>query len=106
MKIIAFILSVYILGLTVLPCSDNETNPNDVETIVSIQADAIDHSNDNNLEDLCPPFCSCHCCHVHTIDFGISNYTPFIVDNYLKIFSHFDSPGKDFTNSLLQPPQA
>ncbi len=56
MRLFAFILSLFILTLSFVPCSDNEDcNTPDL----SLNSDHSDH--DHN-EDSCTPFCSCSCC--------------------------------------------
>ena len=102
MKILAFILSVYILALNFAPCEDSSGIDNDIKVEVS-QGGNSNH--DHSDLDLCSPFCQCHCCHVHTI---YSNLSEFEVNTDIistSIFLHFDSFGKDIPNSILQPPQ-
>ncbi|NOY47654.1 hypothetical protein MNBD_BACTEROID02-1257 [hydrothermal vent metagenome] len=102
MKFLAFILSIYILALNFAPCEDNVTVGNDVNVEVSQSGD-IDHSH-NNL-DLCSPFCQCHCCHVHVTYLNLEDFTAPLQKIPTDIFLHFDSLGKDITNSILQPPR-
>ncbi|MDT0642540.1 DUF6660 family protein [Zunongwangia sp. F363] len=107
MKIIAFILSLYVFGLNLLACNDNDSSEisSDSEiTAVSFQEMDVDHSH-NQTADLCPPFCSCHCCHVHTVDFGSSNFEPLITDIPSKAFVHFDNLGDEPILSFLDPPR-
>lgn len=102
MKFLAFILSIYIFALNLALCEDNVALDNIVNTEI-LQAIGDDHQNQDS--DLCSPFCQCHCCHVHILDFGIASFNPF-QDTILKEnFSHFDSLGKDIHYSLLQPPK-
>ncbi|WP_339652554.1 DUF6660 family protein [uncultured Maribacter sp.] len=102
MKTIAFILSIYFLALNFVPCSDS-ANALDETQKVSVS----DFNGDHDQEcELCSPFCQCHCCHVHTVDFGLANFKPFLPSVSQKIFAHFDSLGKDISHSLLQPPRA
>ncbi|MAY21308.1 MAG: hypothetical protein CMC74_00825 [Flavobacteriaceae bacterium] len=101
MKFLVVILSFYFLALNVVPCSDAE-KINDDSQVVTVTDFEGDHDQDC---ELCSPFCQCHCCHVHTLDFGIASFNPF-QDTILKEnFSHFDSLGKDIRHSLLQPPK-
>ena len=55
MKAISAILSIYLLGLIVVPCTDVHaiSNPNITIEIVN----ALDQH-----VDLCSPFCFCDCC--------------------------------------------
>jgi uncharacterized protein DUF6660 len=102
-KIITIILSFYILALNVLPCNDTTVDVNNSQTEVVF---SLDWDHNHNASDLCPPFCSCHCCHVHTIDFGSSNFTSINPGIYSEIFAYSDSPGEELTFSLFQPPRA
>ena len=106
-KIMALILSLYVLGLNLLACNDNDTsqlNSDSEVTVIAAQDLDFDHSHDK-VVDLCPPFCSCHCCHVHTVDFGSSHFEPLIVEIPSKAFAHFDSSAEEPILSFLDPPK-
>jgi hypothetical protein len=106
MKIVSFILSLFLLGATFIPCTDLAA----VSTGQSLQQLEVqlaqqDHEDAHtNSFDLCTPFCSCHCCHTHVtyneaaLDLKVDNsstagYT--LYPNYLPI-SFF---------SIWQPPK-
>lgn len=59
MKFFAYIFSIYILALSVMPCSD-ASNDCRSKTEVAERADAHSHKSDHN--DTCSPFCTCTCC--------------------------------------------
>ncbi len=101
MKFIAFILSTYILALNLSPCEDNIPSASDVKVEIS-QAEDNGHKD----LDLCSPFCQCHCCHVHTIDFGLTSFEPLVAIISSEIFTHFDSLGEEIQYSIFQPPRA
>ncbi|WP_084217688.1 DUF6660 family protein [Nonlabens marinus] len=101
MRIFAIILSIYFLALNVVPCSDAANNTDDTQVVTVIDIDG-DHDQDC---ELCSPFCQCHCCHVHTIDFGLMAFEPYQSPISSKIFTSFQNHGKDFLTSLFQPPQ-
>ena len=101
-KILAFILSIYILGLNFAPCEDSDVSAIDVTVEVSQIVDADQGHSDL---DFCSPFCQCHCCHVHTIHFNLSDIVLNSSTISTNLFLHFDSLGKDIPNSILQPPQ-
>lgn len=92
---------MYFLALNFVPCSDSANAPDETQE-VSVSDFNGDH--DQKCE-LCSPFCQCHCCHVHTVDFGIANFKPFQPSINQEKFVHFDSLGKDISHSLLQPPR-
>ncbi|MEO2052212.1 MAG: DUF6660 family protein [Allomuricauda sp.] len=101
MKFFTVILSIYVLALNVVPCSDAGNVTEDSQGVYLVQFDG-EHS--ENCE-LCSPFCQCHCCHVHTIHFGIAKFELLQATIPQDNFAHFDSIGKDITFSLFQPPQ-
>ncbi|WP_231919720.1 DUF6660 family protein [Salegentibacter salegens] len=103
----AFILSLYVMGLNFLACNDSDSsqvNSDSEITMVNVQNLDIDHSHDK-VADLCPPFCSCHCCHVHTVDFGSSNFRPLITEIPSKAFVHFDSSVEEPILSFFDSPK-
>lgn len=62
MRFLSFILSLYVLALSVVPCLDDASY--DVNSFgVEISHTSHDHNHDNSNEsDLCTPFCTCACC--------------------------------------------
>ncbi|MCF6280129.1 MAG: hypothetical protein L3J14_07260 [Flavobacteriaceae bacterium] len=100
MKLIAFILSLYILALNFTICTDIEDS-NMLKTEIT---QSQDHEH-NTSKDLCSPFCYCQCCQVLATN-------PLSFDFKLDInrvsnqtFLHFDSLGKEITFTILQPPR-
>ena len=59
MKILAFIMSCYMLALGCFPCGDsnecNETRQQKIST-------ASQHQAHEHQDEACTPFCSCACC--------------------------------------------
>ncbi|MDT0651183.1 MULTISPECIES: DUF6660 family protein [Autumnicola] len=100
MKIFTIILSLYFLALNFAPCSDTVPDSDDTQLEFSQTTDA-----DHNDSDLCSPFCQCHCCHVHTIDFELMTFEPFQDPISNMILTSFQHHGKDFHTSLFQPPR-
>jgi hypothetical protein len=59
MKYLAFIFSVYMTILAVLPCQDN------TDVIARVMQVSIQKSHspgDERAQEACPPFCTCSCC--------------------------------------------
>lgn len=103
-KLLTFIFGLYILTLNALPCTDvNADVVSDTSQTEFVSASNLDHN--HSASDLCPPFCTCHCCHVHTVDFGSVNFKPINTEISSKIFIHFDSIGEEPIYSLLDPPR-
>lgn len=59
MRLFAYIFSIYILALSVMPCSD-AYNDCESDTTYKEYSQAHNHSTDHN--DNCSPFCTCTCC--------------------------------------------
>jgi len=85
-----------------MPCNDTSMYVDNSQIEVAFNPD-LDHS--HTAFDQCPPFCTCHCCHVHTIDFGSSNFQPLISEISSEVLGHSDNLGQDISFSLLQPPK-
>ena len=102
MRILALLLSIYILALNFAPCEDSGGTTIDANTEISQNADnGHQHSND----DLCSPFCQCCCCHMNAINYPFADNSLSPVDISSKLFLHFESLGKDYHTSILQPPR-
>lgn len=103
MKTITLILSLFFLGMNIVPlaCMDN----NDDTSVFETHTAANNETDDSGTVDLCPPFCSSHCCHVHTIDFEVTVFEPIILDLHSVIFADIIGISKDVSLALLQPPQ-
>ena len=101
MKIFAFILSLYILVLTAIPCID-ETQDNTLHKIELSQNTTGNHQNDT---DHCSPFCVCYCCispiiyQAYTIRFNCFSFTQKHYPGYKTIYI------SSFYSSVWQPPE-
>ncbi|MBC35797.1 MAG: hypothetical protein CL663_07150 [Bacteroidetes bacterium] len=58
MKIVAIILSIYVLALTAMPCNDSHRDDFNFD---NIEFTELDHDQFDNI-DTCTPFCYCNCC--------------------------------------------
>lgn len=102
MKILALILSIYILALNLAPCDDNGTLDNETKFEISQTADN-DHQHQGS--DMCSPFCICQCCHINATYLKNVDFTLTSTLISREVFYHFNGLEKDFNASLLQPPQ-
>ena len=59
MKIFTLIFSLYLLGLSCLPCGDKEECTVKAGTTISAP---INHDKHNQETEHCTPFCTCSCC--------------------------------------------
>jgi hypothetical protein len=102
MRFFAFIFSVYIFGLTLVPCVDRP-DPDAGCKVVLTQTGNDQHANDI---DQCSPFCSCECCVTLVIqqDSSVHFDTFFMPQEYhsTEYVSAFPS---DYLNAIWQPPQ-
>lgn len=62
LRFIAVILSLFILSLLTVPCSDDISY-----TDVTIENLAHNHESSSNTHDNCSPFCACNCCKTYTV---------------------------------------
>ncbi|QDO94716.1 hypothetical protein FNB79_12335 [Formosa sediminum] len=102
MKFLTLLFSVYVLALNFAPCQDNVSLCSDCTTKISQHSDT---DQDHKTSDDCSPFCQCQCCHIHIVQFNVIEVNFYIPDIYTKQFLHFDSHGKDYVQTLLQPPR-
>lgn len=92
------------------PCNDAQTqNSNDniaTAAVIFSPSDnpGIDHSH-SPASDLCPPFCTCHCCHVHTIDFGAISFQALNPEISVANTTYLDKVGDEISRSFLDPPR-
>ena len=102
MKRLTFILGLFILLLSLNPCSDglNEEHQEDNEI-------SMNHNHQEDTDDSCPMTCACSCCGT-TITFELLE--TFILQDYNKIstlvFSDYNSNYRyKILNKIWQPPQ-
>lgn len=100
MKLLSIIFCVYILSLLAYPCQD--------EICVAHTSHAEKSSPHNHHEKdchTCSPFCVCNCCHTNTnvalnaVSINVELPLAFIINTYK------ESPIKDISLSIWQPPK-
>ncbi|HEY9559380.1 MAG TPA: DUF6660 family protein [Anseongella sp.] len=67
MKVVCYILTVYFLSLTGVPCADRAPSsfePDHVSLSISNAGDSCGH---NDAGDNCSTLCGCQCCQVHVL---------------------------------------
>jgi hypothetical protein len=101
MKILAYILSLYILVLTAIPCIDIPYN-NSLQKIELTTKTTDNHQND--IDD-CSPFCTCQCCATPVVfQISIIDFKSFSFSK--KIYSEYTSNYISSLNaSIWQPPK-
>jgi hypothetical protein len=69
-KFLTLFFAVYILLLPCIPCTDAEECDDISKTEISHSADHTDHQDD---DEACNPFCSCACCgHIFVPNFQVN----------------------------------
>ncbi|WP_460474266.1 DUF6660 family protein [Emticicia fontis] len=108
MKILQFILSMYILTLSFLPCGDVE-DCNEVGNVPVIFSQSS-HSEHQDDAEFCSPFCICTCCGTNIsynfhIPFLASEDQPYVFTQNLRVAYKNDSSLSNFFGNIWQPPK-
>jgi hypothetical protein len=102
MKVTTIILSLIILALSTIPCSDGENSEDQYQDTIS-----ANHNHQNDTDDSCPMTCICNCC-------GMAiTYEPLADYNFnlrIKISTELVSTYQtnyrfDYRSNIWQPPQ-
>lgn len=104
MRWLIYILSLYILVLAVLPCTDHLLTPTQID-FAQVAAD----SHDQETHDTCTPLCGCSCCGIHISEVSFFWYeTPLqpVVYKLVNQFFKNHYPISDYNGSIWQPPKA
>ncbi|WP_162926925.1 DUF6660 family protein [Flavobacterium psychrotrophum] len=101
-QISTIFLSVYLLILMVLPCSDAHNTNNSKQT-ADVAANTAEQHKDI---EVCTPFCVCGSCVSAVVLQPLAEYD-FHVPEYfhLEISNFYRSLKSDFSHSIWQPPQ-
>ncbi len=107
MKLFCFIFYIYLVFLSVLPCSDREecAKNNKIEQTVF----AANHHQYSHQAEQCTPFCICSCCGVN----GFELQTPLFKFTEKKGFINKEKQNSiyafvysnEFTSNIWQPPK-
>ena len=105
MKFVNIILSIVILALSCMPCTDMESDKDNLSTEFALNENS--HSHDKQI-DLCSPFCMCSCCSAQ-----VFTYFPITTMNFPLVIGVIKIPlptykpifTSNFFGSIWQPPQ-
>ncbi|PKB18014.1 DUF6660 family protein [Flavobacterium sp. 5] len=103
MKFIHLILSIYIIALSCLPCTDVEGNIGNKRALITTHEKATS----GHQDDICSPFCICNCCH----SFGFYKTADYLVSATIKINRESSKTEyssvflSNFYASIWQPPK-
>ena len=106
MRYFIYILAIYLVSLSSLPCADLEIGSS-AHSVTQHQAEKKSHSHDKE-NDLCSPFCSCGCCGAHVLTYEklvvitFQKWQPVIKKQLPSYTSNFNS---EFYFQIWQPPQ-
>ncbi|MGB5982599.1 MAG: DUF6660 family protein [Nonlabens sp.] len=100
MKWMVAILSMYLLGLNLIPCGDDAIEHDSVENTCNQEPQEHD-------DDLCSPFCCCSCCSIPALDLDTANleWTPVSIEINLHSMYYKNPFWDQFNGWILQPPQ-
>lgn len=105
MKFFTVIFSIYILALSVMPCSDAY---NDCKDNTEFSDNSQSHSHKSDTNDICSPFCTCACCSVS----ANPKFTPFsikitklIAVSKLSFHNREFFLASNFYGNIWQPPK-
>ncbi|MEZ5055222.1 MAG: DUF6660 family protein [Chitinophagales bacterium] len=102
MKYLVFIFSIYVLALSVVPCSDIKNE------CFNQKATEKQHHHNQDADDNCTPFCTCTCC-INGVT--IANPQHLVTDNFYtsttieKIPTFNTQFISSFEGNIWQPPK-
>lgn len=101
MRFFCFILSVYIIGLTAIPCIDKPLHKHVEKSEI---AGKTHHHHDDG--DDCSPFCTCNCCATMVIQQDVFvHFDQFALLQEFKMPEYVSAFTSSYLNSIWQPPQ-
>lgn len=105
MKLLPFLFAIYLLALSLMPCTDSSVCMDGKENVHMELASDTD-SDHHQHEDTCTPFCSCNCC---GISMAILSFEKFVLEAPLKYVSTTSVVNQHattrFLHSFWQPPK-
>lgn len=105
MKVFTIIFSIYILALSIMPCSDAF---NDCNRITTVRESTLAHNHQSDHNDFCSPFCTCSCCSISV--YPNANFVSFSIAKPA-VGSKVAYPIRDFSfvsnfyGNIWQPPK-
>jgi hypothetical protein len=101
LKITAFILSIIVLVLSCMPCTDGGNSMGKAKQEVVKSS----HQQDYPKTDACSPFCSCSCCSGVPIPKVLAKLVLAKVEFKKQYYTFYSSSVKDVSLAIWQPPQ-
>lgn len=88
-----------------MPCDDAVASNEEEKISVSVELDQDQHEKEKGGADDCPPFCQCHCCHVHVVQFYPSGFEVLESQISTLIIQKGDNFEEEIPDSHFQPPR-
>ena len=105
MKFFTFIFAIYIMVLSVIPCSDVHNECSDTKANTEL---AHNHDNQQDQDDNCSPFCFCACCGTSVIvldSLPLSLQVPVFFPTTTKVALRSFFFVSNFYGDIWQPPK-
>ncbi|SFI84512.1 hypothetical protein SAMN05421638_1151 [Kaistella treverensis] len=96
MKIFAFLLSLFFMALTVVPCSDAASGFGDK---VCVAEDVHLEQSQDEHTDLCTPFCVCNCC---GMTLSVSQINTLLPEHHKVVIKDI-LPDRKYHHKILHP---
>ena len=105
MKVFTFLMAIYILVLSLVPCGDMHNDCNDTTTKTELSQN---HDHQQDKDDNCSPLCTCSCCSasIVALDFKqvqLKKPAEFSITQKLSIRNF--SFVSNFYGNIWQPPK-
>ncbi len=107
MRILTFILSIFVFAMAIMPCEDSMDSAVS-ENVLQAHFEEPLHDHSRNGKDGCTAFCICQCCGTSiTIPslYTFSDLNKIVLYSYLFHYSSYSSPYSfDYFNRVWHPP--
>lgn len=105
MRFFALIMAILVLGLCLIPCSDEASVESGETTHVQALCTEDAHAPDHAEEDICSPFCNCSCCASNSINYLV-HFESAVPELMNKVFASSLSDNiSEVSLPIWQPPQ-
>lgn len=105
MRLACSFIAIYILALSVYPCSDQETCADErIQGVTAVNVQGHDHA--GNESDHCTPFCICSCCATHIqLQYAFDITLVNLVHNTPVATRYIEKPSLNNSKAIWQPPK-
>jgi hypothetical protein len=110
MKHVAFILSLLVLAMSVLTCTDGATCDNGLVADTHVSSPTHEkatagHNHSEDAQDTCSPFCTCQCCGVSV---SLTVFAPHVQKQPLPVVTYQDhytlNGSQEYHQRIWHPP--